>query len=180
MDTQIKFSDLKFAKLENNFTDFIFKNEVIKVKFYLPIEDKIKLVSYILDKAVDENGITISPTKKRISFVVGFLNYYTNIDFTEKELNEDIYKTYDIIVTNNLFQDIWEKNLSSNEKIELTNFVEDTMTGYEKFASSFVGAMQMISNDANKMSNDLDNIMQQISNKEGIAELIDIKNIMGE
>lgn len=94
--SKVSFSSLKL-KIESSIVPIIINNTEIEVKQYLPIEDKIDLVQIALQNA-EENGI-YNDLKLDMYFTLYLIYMYTNINFTEKQ-KEDEYKLYDILESN--------------------------------------------------------------------------------
>ena len=67
----------------------------IEVKQYLPINDKLRLIGDVINLSADENNFS-NPVKIDMFTVIEIIEYYTNINFTEKQ-REDYAKLYDLI-----------------------------------------------------------------------------------
>ena len=56
----------------------------IEVKQYLPINEKLTLISNVLNNAHDENNFS-NPVKVEVFTALEIMYAYTNINFTEKQ-----------------------------------------------------------------------------------------------
>lgn len=176
MENKINFKDLGLW-VDEKVNAFTFKGKEIKVRNYLPINKKVDFISYVFNNSIDEKSNTFSPIRMNTFFEVGLIRWYTNIDFSEEELDE-IEKTYDKLKSSGLIQKV-RNNIDHSEYNLIFSLVTETIQDYEKFANSFIGMMQAMSQENSLMSKELDDILSKISNKEGIEELVNIKNIMG-
>ena len=104
---------IAFSKLQININDkktqlsyFNKNNEEVfyEVKYYLPVKEKLEVISKIINQSVDENGF-YNPMRVKIYMVLETVYAYTNLSFTEK-MKEDAFKLYDLIVSTDLFIDI--------------------------------------------------------------------------
>ena len=98
-----------------------FNEQEFEVKQYLPVENKLELISEIVNQSIDSNNFA-NPARIEIFTVVEIVKNYTNISFTEKQL-EDILKLYDLIVSSGLGKAIHE-NMCSDEFDFITNTVD--------------------------------------------------------
>ena len=76
-------------------------NNVIEVKQYLPINEKLELIGRVLNQAADDNNFS-NPVKLEVFTALEIVFTYTNISFTDKQ-KEDLIKLYDILESNNIF-----------------------------------------------------------------------------
>lgn len=76
----------------------------IEVKQYLPLSEKKKLIADVLAAAASEKG-TYSNIELDSYFELYVFIYYTNITFTEKQL-EDLDKLYDILYSNGYIDEV--------------------------------------------------------------------------
>ena len=79
-----KVSFTKLVLKKNEDVEIVEWNEQkIEVKQYLPIEDKLKLITAIIQNSIDDNGY-YNPAKIYVNTIIEMINFYTNISFTEK------------------------------------------------------------------------------------------------
>lgn len=114
------------------------KIEVLK---YLPIDEKYNLIEITLQKAY-ENGI-YNPLKLDIYFALNLVYLYTNINFTDKQ-REDESKLYDTLQSNGVLNKIIDAIDDEEYNYLYTLLVEeeDKKTQYN---NSFVGLMKQLS-----------------------------------
>ena len=88
---KVAFNKLNIIKSIPNKTITIGEN-VIEVKQYLGLVDKIDLMTHVAEQAGDEMGF-FNIVKIKTFYIIEMIKAYTNISFTEKQL-EDIAAKY--------------------------------------------------------------------------------------
>ena len=89
-----------------------------EVKTYLPIKDKLELVSNIINQSIDDNGF-YSPMRVKVFMTLEIVYAYTNLTFTTK-MKEDPLKLYDILISTGIFADVVAA-MSENDWKEIQN-----------------------------------------------------------
>lgn len=172
---------VSFAKLNLKVNEevkhFTYEGNKIEIKQYLPQAEKANFVRYVFENSIDEKTNTFSPIRIETYFGIALVKWYSNISFTEKQL-EDIVKTYDKLESSNLLHLI-QAEIPEHEYDYIESMVYDTIDDYERFANSFVGMISAISSDASDLNQQINDIMNKIQNKEGLEELAAIKDIVG-
>ena len=101
---KVAFSKLDLKK-NQEVTNLQINDEIsIEIKQYLPIGEKLKMISEIVNLSQGDSNI-VNYGKIDIFTLLGIITYYTNISFTEKQM-EDPAKLYDLFVGNGLDIDI--------------------------------------------------------------------------
>ena len=153
---KVSFSNMKL-KLENKKVVCNFKDTKIEILQYLPFEDKYSLVMITLQNAW-ESGY-YNPIKLDMYFHLYLVYMYTNLNFTEKQ-REDETKLYDIIKESGLLNVVLS-NIPETEYNELLNWVEETRKVSAKAKNSlvpfFTTAIQDLPKKAEAMQNIVDN-----------------------
>ena len=94
---KVPFSKLALKRKEEIKTITI-NNNIIEVKQYLPVNEKLELIGRIINLAHDSNNFS-NPVKLEAIGTVEIIAAYTNITFTEKQ-REDTAKLYDLLDEN--------------------------------------------------------------------------------
>ena len=93
--SKVSFTKLGLTK-NTDIASFDWNEQIIEVKQYLPIQDKLTLIGNVLNSCQDENNF--KKKKKMSMFMTLEIVYnYTNINFTEKQ-KSDPAKLYDLLV----------------------------------------------------------------------------------
>lgn len=149
-------------KVNNNVHQLNYNDNVIEVKEYLPIKEKLELVSRIINLASDDNGY-YNPMKIDIFMIMEILYAYTNLNFTDK-MKEELFKTYDVVVSSGIVQRVI--NIMGTEYDIIRDNVWSTIKSIYEYKNSAAGVISLISQDYSNVNLDLDTIQEKIENPE--------------
>lgn len=144
----------------------------IEIKQYLPVDEKLVLISKVLSKAADENNFS-NPIKLDVFTKLEILFAYTNISFTEKQ-KEDSIKLFDLLEGNDIFN-IIIKNIPELEYNCIVNGVKECGEAVYTYRNSILGILDTISTDYSDLSLNATDIQSKIADPENLSLL---KNIM--
>lgn len=156
-----------------------FNNVQVEVKQYLPIQEKIELIEYVLNN-MDTEGTGykfVNYIQQHILTVIAFVKYYTNLTFTEKQ-TEDIYRFYDSIYGSELFEDVIE-TIPKKEADLIISMIDNIVNSTYDYQTSALGIMEAISKDYKNVEFDAEKIRQDLSDKKGVEFLAEVLNKMG-
>ena len=105
----------------------------IEVAQYLPIEDKIDMITIALQNA-EENGY-YNPMKLDMYIDLYMIYMYTNFNFTDKQ-KEDEAKLYDILRSNGII-DAVKNAIPDDEYQELNYYVNEMKDAKTKYKHTF-------------------------------------------
>lgn len=152
------------------------KDQKIEVKQYLPINDKLDLITKIITFVIDDNGFC-NPCRVDIIEKLQFILNYTNINVTEKQ-SEDIFKLYDLFVSSGFYDAVID--LIPKEEINyITNAVSAVAHEVYNYRNSARGIMEQIVQDQQMTEDGLNRIVDQIKNSEEIKELRELTTQLG-
>ena len=134
---------------------FEWNGNEIEVLDYLPIEDKYDLIMITLQKSL-ENGY-YNPIKIDEFFHLHLIYMYTNINFTEKQ-KEDEHKLYDSLKSNGLI-DAFIEQMNEFDYSELFNMLDDTKRELTEYKRSTSALIQSLVSDLPKQAEAMKNIM---------------------
>ena len=156
---------LAFSKLglknNNQVVNINYNEQTIEVKQYISVNDKLKLISDVINNTVDEHSFC-NPVKVKVYLLIGIIENYTNISFTEKQ-KEDIVKLYDLIQSNGLFDKILEA-IPSEEFNDLVNSTWDSVDAIYTYRNSIMGILDNVSADYDNVNVDVNKTIEQIKN----------------
>ena len=138
-----------------------YNEQVIEVKSYLPVNEKLALISSVINNSADENNFA-NP-----------VNAYTNITFTDKQ-KEDPCKIYDLLVGNGLSSMILGA-IPAEELAELLTGIEDSINAVYSYRNSIMGVLEAVQTDYSGMNLDAQNIQASLADPENLTLL---KNVM--
>lgn len=149
-----------------------FNEQTIEVKQYLPVEEKLELITNVLELSHDSNNFS-NPIKVQVYTALEMIDKYTNISFTEKQ-KENPTKLYDLLNGNGLLEKIIEV-IPQIEYDELIHGIYDTIDAVYGYQNSVMGILDNISKDYSNLSLDAASIHKDLADPENLALL---KNIM--
>lgn len=174
-----------FSKLEAKVCDTVSqicynnsKNEEIQyeVKSYLPLEEKLTLISNIINQSIDDNGY-YNPIRVQLYTVLEVVYAYTNISFTAKQ-KENPFKLYDQLVSTGIFQNI-KNHIFEEDWIEIEKGVLSVIDNIYKYKNSAMGVLEMITTDYTDLNLDAQNIQKALGDPENLTLLKDVMTKLG-
>lgn len=159
------FSKLKLSK-KNEVQTFKYNDETIEVKQYLPIQDKLALISRVINQASDEYNFANS-VKLDLFLSLEIMYQYTNINFTEKQ-KEDPAKLYDLLEENG-FIDTVIGLIPHAEYSTLYDGVLEISKNIYAYQTSVLGILDTISRDYDNLKLDSEDIVEELTNPEQLS-----------
>lgn len=147
-----------------------------EVKYYLPIKEKLELVSRIINQAADDNGF-YNPMKVKFYMVLETVYAYTNLSFTEK-MKEDPFKLYDILISTGIFEDIINV-IREKDWAEIQENVWATINNIYQYNNSALGILENISGDYNGLSLEASEIQKKLVDGNGVEFLKEVMAQLG-
>lgn len=177
---KVPFSKLQ-AKIDGGVTKNFYYNlageEVYyEVRHYLPLTEKLELVSRIINQSIDDNGF-YNPMRVKYNMVLEIVYAYTNLSFTEK-MKEDSFKLYDILVSTGIFTDIIDV-IREKDWSEIKESVWDTIDNIYKYRNSVMGILEAVSIDYNKLNLDASEIQKKLADPENMELLKSVLTKLG-
>lgn len=171
---------LAFTKLglkaNTDIETFEFNEQTIEVKQYLPVNDKLALISEVINNSADENNFA-NPVKVEVYATVAIIEAYTNITFTDKQ-KEDITKLYDKLVSSELYQAILHK-IPVEEINSLFDALRSSIDAVYNYRNSVMGILENISTDYSNLDLDASAIQAKLADPENMALLKGILTKLG-
>mgnify|MGYP000720072132 FL=1 len=137
--------------------------ETISVVQYLPLEKKLTVMQNIIEQAGNNEEGFYNIVKLSVFYTIEMLRVYTNISFTEKQLEEP-QKLYDIIVLNN----IWETVKDSIPEKERDYIWDNTCAlarEITEYNHSALGILKLMSDDYENLNFDVQEITEKLSDR---------------
>lgn len=172
---KVPFTKLALKKQEEVKTITI-NNNIIEVKQYLPINEKLKLIGNVINQAADDNNFS-NPVKLEVFTSLEIVFAYTNLSFTDKQ-KEDLIKLYDLFESNDIFNQIIEM-IPKAEYDAILDGVERCSNAIYTYRNSIMGILDTIGQDYSNLDLDATAIQQKIADPNNLALLKGIMNQMG-
>lgn len=154
------------------------KNETVKVQLtddieievsqYLPINDKLALIAAVLNGSADDNNFA-NPIKIEVIGTIEIIKAYTNLSFTEKQLN-DIPKTFDLLEENKIIDKIIMA-IPNEEYDFIIRGINEVIEAYYKYQNSIYGILETVSQDYSNLDFDATKIQKELADPENLELL---------
>ena len=172
-----KVSFTKLGLKKNEDVGILHINEQdIEVKQYLPINEKLELISSVINSAADENNFS-NPVKENVFLTLEILYHYTNINFTDKQ-KEDPVKLYDLVVSSGLVNKVTDL-IPEEELDEVINGVAQSVKAIYAYRNSVLGILESISQDYSGLNLEATEIQQKLSDPNNMALLKQVLTKLG-
>lgn len=147
----------------------------IEIQQYLSFEDKLALISSVIDQSGNGQEGFFNIVKLDAYYKIEMIKYYTNISFTEKQL-EDIPKLMDGIILN----DIWvfvEHKIPSLEKEYIWNNILALAKQITEYNHSALGIVESLTRMSD-VTFEEEKVNKLIEGVEGIKNSSLVKDIL--
>lgn len=169
-----------FTKLglkQNNEIQIVeFNGQNIEVKQYLPVDEKLELITNVLELSHDQNNFS-NPVKVSVYTTLEIIEKYTNINFTEKQ-KENPTKLYDLVIGNELAAAVVQA-IPEAEYNEVLRGIKDTIESVYKYQNSVLGVLDSVKTDYSNLDLDAEVIREKLATSENIDLLKDIMTKLG-
>ena len=163
-------------KVNQDIKNIEFNEQIIEVKQYLPINEKLELISSVINSAADENNFS-NPIKENLFLTLEILYHYTNINFTDKQ-KEDPVKLYDLVVSSGLVNKITDL-IPEEELDEVINGVAQSVKAIYTYRNSVLGILESISQDYSALNLEATEIQQKLADPDNMALLKQVLTKLG-
>ena len=168
---KVSFTKLGLKKKEE-IKNITINDQVIEVKQYLPISDKINIITNVIENSADDNNFA-NPVKVEVFANLEIMYAYTNISFTDKQKG-DPTKLYDLLEENGVIAEVIAA-IPENEYALLLGWIDETIEAFYTYRNSVMGIMEQISTDYSNLSLDATEIQQKLADPQNLELL---KNVM--
>ena len=173
---KVPFTKLK-CKINDNSIPVQIGEETIAVKQYLPIQEKLELISNVVMAAHEQDENYSNPVKANAYRDLEVIFAYTNISFTDKQ-KEDLPKLYDMLASTEVLQQII-KAIPEQEYAEICCGVWNSIEAIYKYQNSVLGVLDTIKADYSGLEYDANAIKESLSNPDNLSLLKDVLTKLG-
>lgn len=174
--SKVSFGSLNIKKVNEGTVSFFFGEKEIEVKQYLPLNEKLLVISNAINNAADGNRF-MNDMKLEACLDLEIMFAYTNITFTEKQ-KEDLAKLYDILASNGFFEHMYDAMNEAEYRQLHVNAARIAEHMYAQMNSVY-GIMENISRDYEHMGEESEKIQKNLSDPSNLAFLKDVMTKMG-
>ena len=172
---KVTFTKLGLKALNETKT-FEYNEQVIEVKQYLPVEEKLELITRVLELSHDQNNFP-NPVKVQVYTALEMISKYTNISFTEKQ-KENPTKLYDLLNENGIIE-ATVLHMPQEEYDVVINGIWDTIDAVYKYQNSILGILDSVSQDYSNLNLDATSIQQKLADPNNLELLKGIMTKLG-
>ena len=167
---KIAYGKLKLTK-NNDTKEIIWGENKIEVKQYLPFQDKLGLITDVLNLIQDDNNF-MNNAKLDVMFKMHIVLYYAEINFTEKQ-KEDLWKLYDLFENSGLLNKIIE-TVPEEEYQQLYAWTYSIARNIYDYRNSIYGILDAIKNDYGDLDLDIDKLREALAQGDNLELLKDV------
>lgn len=164
-------------KKEHSVTIIEWNGQQIEVLNYLPIQEKLDLISRIVNQSLDENNFA-NPARLNIFTIMEILYSYTNITFTAKQ-RENFLDTYDLFMSTGLWYKIFNVLKENGEYEYIQYTTADVVNEIYKYRDSILGILEAVQSDYKNLDLDATKLQDKIANKENVEFLKEVIDNLG-
>ena len=173
---KIAFTKLSLKKKDEVKTVNI-NNNVIEVKQYLPINDKLALISRVINLSHDSSSNFANPVQVEVIGTIEIIMAYTNLSFTEKQ-KEDYAKLYDLLEENGITKDLISA-IPEDEYAFLIDGINESIEAVYKYQNSVLGILDSVAQDYSNLEFDASKIQQELADPQNLELLKGIMSRLG-
>ena len=176
---KVAFTKLGITKnsIEIENKKIIWNEQEIEIKQYLPVQEKLELISNVVNLSLSEDTSFANPVKIEVYAALEIIFAYTNVSFTEKQ-KEDTPKLYDLLNKSG-FIDAVCSQIPEEEYNFIFDGITESIESIYKYKNSVVGMLEAISMSYDSSSMDLDAIFSKISDPGQLATIKNLINASG-
>lgn len=163
-------------KTSQEIKTFNFNEQVIEVKQYLPVNEKLALISNVINQSMGENNFN-NPLQVKVFTLLEIVYNYTNINFTDKQ-KEDSVKLFDMLYSSGFIAEVLD-NIPNKEYDEIIEYTNKSVKAYYNYKNSVMGILENISADYSNLNLDATEIQKKIGDPENMALLKDVLTKLG-
>lgn len=163
-------------KLNTEEKVFLFNDQEIEVKQYLPVNDKMDLISTVLNATLEDEKF-YNVGKIDVYFALELVYRYTNITFTDKQ-KENITKLYDTIVSSGFYNEFL-KYVPVEEVEYIKKTMMDTVQSIYAYNNSALGFLDTLHEDYSDLDMDATALNEKMQNPENLELLKQIVTKLG-
>lgn len=173
---KVPFTKLK-CKINDSVSHIEFNGEIIEVKQYLSVQEKLKLIGDVVMQAHEQDENYSNPVKADVFTDLEIVFAYTNISFTDKQ-KEDLPKLYDTLKSSGLLKLIIDA-IPGEEYCSIWAGIENSIEAIYKYQNSVLGVLDTIKEDYANMDLNVNEITSKLDNPETFGMVKDIVKYFG-
>lgn len=151
--------------------------QAVEIKQYLPMQEKLQLMSKVINLSHDKDSNYSNPIKVDIYTKLNIIENYTNITFTDKQ-KEDVCKLYDLFKESGLIEEIFNV-IPEQEIMEIENSIKKAIKSIYAYQNSVMGILDNVSSDYSNLNLDALNIQEALGDPNNLTLLKQVIDKLG-
>lgn len=172
---KLAFSKLNLKK-DDSVKTITINDQVVEVKQYLPVEEKLNIIKNTLEKSADDNNFS-NPVKVEVFANLEIVYAYTNLTFTDKQ-KESPWNLYDLLEMNDVFAKV-AATIPEREYTSLLEWVNEMVESFYKQRNSILGILEQVSADYSNLSLEATEIQKKLADPNNLTLVKDILTKLG-
>jgi len=173
-----KLSFTKLNKIKSlPIVEICIDDQKVLVEQYLPLEEKVNLITSVIEQSGNGEEGFFNIVKLEAYYIIEMIRAYTNISFTEKQL-EDTTKLYDAIRLNDVWAAVADA-IPVAEREYVWNNILALAREITTYNNSVLGVLKAISNDRDSLNFDVQEIMNNLNDPEALKLLKGMVDMTG-
>ena len=152
-------------------------DQKIEVEQYLPLEKKVDLITAVIEQSGNGEEGFFNIIKLEAYYIIEMIKAYTNISFTEKQL-EDTTKLYDMIRLNDVWAAVADA-IPAEERCYIWENIIALAREITTYNNSVLGVLKAVSNNRDNLNFDIEEIMKNIHDPEALTMLKGMVDLTG-
>ena len=173
---KVPFTKLK-CKINEDTIPIQIGEETIAVKQYLPIQEKLALISRVADYAHTQDANYSNPVKATVLRDLEIVYSYTNITFTDKQ-KEDIPKLYDMLYSCGALDKIIAA-IPEKEYNIICKGIRDSIEAIYQYLNSIVGVIDTITKAQENATVDINTVQEGLEKLQNSPIIKDVLPLIG-
>lgn len=153
-------------KMDQEIKTIKFNEQEIEIKQYIPIEAKLQFIENVLNQSAVDMYF-YNQGKIEIFFAMEVIYNYTNINFTDKQKDDNL-GLFDKFVSTGLYKEILN-NIPTSEIKFLKEVIQDQIKEIYRYRDSVLGIMEAMKTDYDNLDLDIDKLTQELTENENLG-----------
>ena len=172
---KIPYSKLK-CKTQDNIVTVEIDNIEIEVKQYLPIERKLKIVSWVINGSHAKEYNYSNPVSRKVLLELYLIMEYTNLTFTDTQ-KKDMSKLYDQLYSSGVLNILLEAIPKKEKELMYwaTEVCTDAVYGYQ---NSILGVLETVKSDYKETDMNIKDMQEQLKEVTNLETIQDVVKLL--
>lgn len=153
----------------------------IKVKQYLPLDDKFKIITEVVNLVADDNNFVNELNLKVWSALV-IIKYYSNLEldeyFNAEDIEDKCKELFDLFYKNGVIDDVIQ-SIPVGEYHLVMEMIDKTMHEFYKYRNSIKGILEAVSADYSNLDLDATQLQEKLNNPDNVGFLKEVMTKLG-